>query len=256
MPGELLPQTGLILPRARASRVTARSMLTRELGPCTEATAEYAFNEDRIADGLSVRVHTATIGAERHLSRRTSARIAYRGEHDSFGPQPAAAASSVSSHALTATWRRAVSSRVSLALTAGPRLTGSRVAPELFVTLQTRLERGAVAVGYQRTQTTVIGMPRPVDIENVTGRVVWGAAQGPSARIEPGFLRSRAGGQRTDVYRVGLGIDYPIGRTLSFDIAVDTNVQHGRLHAAFAGGRISRHTATIRLVSSGSRRDR
>ena len=258
MPGELLDQMEMILPRARASRVTGGTMFTRELDPRTGGTAEYAFSEDRIHGGVTVRAHKARLAAERRPSARTSARIEYRAEQDSFRPfdslkaRPEAlmTTSAVSSHALTCGWTREVTERVSLSVNAGPRLTDGRLAPELSMSLHSRLDRGEVSMDYRRTQTTVIGVARPVDIQNVTSRVVWGARRGLSVRATPGFLRSSARGLRTDVYRIGFGLEYPIGKTLSFDMAFDTNVQSGRLHQVFADGRISRHTASIRLVAT------
>jgi len=276
MPSELFAETGLLLPRARASRVTGRSTLTRELGPRTEGVAGYVFSEDRIQGGITLRTHTATFGVDRRLSSRTSSRIEYRGTLDSFDSssrgfrlqaEPDADAASqlpaegeshesglkplsVSSHAITAGWTRQLTSRLSMSVIAGPRLTGGRFVPELFMSLRSRWNRGDVSMSYQRTQTTVIGVARPVDIETVTSRVVWGAARGPSLNVTPAFYRSRAQGRRTDVYRVALGFDYPIGDKLSLDMSVDTSVQSGRLQPFLPEGTIDRHTASIRLVTA------
>jgi len=254
-PGELFVQTGLMLPRARTSRVTGRSKLTREWDSRTDGTAEYVFSEDRIHGGITVRTHAASFGAVRRLSSRTSARIEYRAAQDSFLDTPSVTAdtlstTSVLSHALVAGWSRAVTGRVRIAVTAGPRLIDARFAPELLLSLHSHRDRGDVSLSYQRTQTTVIGVARPLDVEAVTGQLVWGSGRGPSARVTPAFLRNRAFGLRTDVYRVAVGVDYPIGQRLSLDLAVDTSMQSGRLQEALPERAISRHTAAIRLVTT------
>lgn len=254
-PGELFVQTGLMLPRARTSRVTGRSRLTREWDSRTDGTAEYVFSEDRIHGEITVRTHGATLGAVRRLSSRTSTRIEYLGTQDSFLDRPGATADTVSttsvlSHALVAGWSHAVTGRVRIAVNAGPRLIDGRFAPELLLSLQSRRDRGDVSLSYQRTQTTVIGVARPVAVEAVTSQLVWGSGRGPSAHITPAFLRNRAGGLRTDVYRVAVGVEYPIGQRLSVDLAVDASMQSGRLQQALPEGAISRHTATIRLVTT------
>ena len=140
-PSELMNQTGVLLPPARATHLSARSTVSRHLDPRTDATVDYTFTQDRIDDGVSVRAQGAALNAIRRLSLRASARIGYRVEWFGFGPQPSVPASSVTAHVIGVEFTRALTSRTSVSLAGGPRLTGAQLSPELSAELQSRHDR-------------------------------------------------------------------------------------------------------------------
>ena len=127
--------------------------------------------------------------------------------------------------------------RTSMTLAAGPRLhTRDRMAADLSGRFM-RAEIGVISLmPYQRTQTTVIGIARPVDVENCDGPSGAGGPERSQARVTPGFLRSRAGGLRTDVYRWGLASIARSARCCHSTSAYEANVQTGRLQHIFRGG--------------------
>jgi len=247
-PGELLPETGLLLPRGRAIRLTAQSSLTRRLNMRTDGTIEYTLSDDRIEDGLSIQTHTAGLHTVRRLSPRTTTRVGYRAEWYEFGPDRLVASPSTAAHSFAIGWTRALSPRTSLSLEAGPRLAERRVRPDLRASIQSTREAVTLSLAYLRTQTVVIGVARPVAVETVTGRIVWGSAHGPQAHVAPGLFRSTAGAGRVDSYQVEIGLEWPIADTLALELMLDGHTQSGRLHAAPEGGTISRHTSLVRLA--------
>jgi hypothetical protein len=247
-PGELLVQTGVILPRGRATRLSAGSTLTRHLDQRTDGTLEYALTDDRIDGGVTVHSHSAALNAVRRLSARTSVRAGYRVEWYGFGPATLATTPSVMAQALEIGWTRAMTERLSVSVAGGPRLTGTRLAPDFSASIRSRHDRTTVSLGYQRTGTVVIGVAGPVALENVTGQVIWNAAHGLRFRATPGLFRSRADGFDADVLRIEVGAEWPIADTVSVDLTFDRSTQSGRLHAALPGGTIGRSMSSVRLV--------
>jgi hypothetical protein len=250
IPSELFVETGIILPRAHASRTGARSSLTRHLDPRTEGTIEYSFREDQVEGGLSARAHNAAVAAERRLSTRSSLTFDYRAEQSVYGPGPASPTSSVLSHALGLGWTRAMTSRTRLTFSAGPRLTSGQLSPEVAAAVDHRRDGAEFGLNLQRTQITMVGVTRPVQVENVTARLVWGRARGPRLRTTSALFRTSVETLHTYARSLGVGFEYAIGRTLSVDVAFDSNSQSGRLHPAVADASIRRHTTLIRLVAT------
>jgi hypothetical protein len=250
IPGELFVETGIILPRADAARAAARSSLTRHLDPRTEGTIEYSFREDQVEGGLTARSHSGGVTAERRLTTRSSLTFDYRAEQSVFGSGPEPSTSSVMSHALGLGWTRAMTPRTRLTFTAGPRLTDGQYSPELAAAVDHRRDAAGFALTLQRTQTTMVGVSRPVQVENVAARLVWGRARGPRLRTTCALFRTSVEPLHTYVRSFGVGFEYPIGRTLSADVAFDSHSQSGRLHPAAADASIRRHTTWIRLVAT------
>ena len=247
-PSELLDQTGVLLPPAPATHLTARATVTRHLNPRTDGTAEYTFTDDRIDGGAGVRAQAAAVNATRRLSLRTSARIGYRAEWFRFGPQPLVSTPSVTAHVIGIEWTRALTGRSSISVVAGPRLTGDQLSPEVSARLRSGHDGLTVSLGYQRTQAAVLGTARPVGVESLSGQLEWGAPGGPRLRATPAWFRNRMNRLRVDVYRIDVGIEYPLAETISIDASAAAATQSGRLHSSFADGSIDRYTSSVRLV--------
>jgi hypothetical protein len=96
----------------------------------------------------------------------------------------------------------------------------------------------------------MIGVTQPVQIENVTTRLLWGRARGPRLRTTCALFRNSVETLHTYVRTLGVGFEYPIGGTLSVDVAFDSNSQSGRLHPVVADASIRRHTTVVRLVAT------
>lgn len=247
-PTDLVDQIGVLLPPARATQLSAHSTVTRHLDPRTDATADYTFTEDRVDAGVSVRTHGAALNAIRRLSLRSSARLGYRVDWFRFGPRPAVSDSSMTAHVIGLEWTHALTARTSLSLAGGPRMTDKRLSPEVSARLRSGHDRMAVSLGYQRTQTAVLGIARPVDVETLSGQLEWGASRGLRLRATPAWFRNRLDLLRVDVYRIDVGIECPVAGTISIDASVGAATQSGRLHVSSGDGSIDRYTSSVRLV--------
>jgi hypothetical protein len=247
-PTELVDQTGVLLPPARATQLSASSTVTRHLDPRTYATADYTFTEDSIDAGVSVRTHGAALNAIRQLSLRSSAGLGYRVEWFRFGPQPAVSNTSMTAHVMGLEWTHALTARTSISVAGGPRMTDNQLSPEVSARLRSGHDRMAVSLGYQRTQTAVLGIARPVGVERLSGQLEWGASRGLRLRATPAWFRSRMDLQRVDVYRIDVGIERPLAEMISIDASVGAATQSGRLHALSGDGSIDRYTSSVRLV--------
>lgn len=247
-PTELVDQIGVLLPPARATQVSAQSTVTRHLGPRTDATADYTYTEDRVDAGVSVRTHGAALNAIRRLSSRSSTRLGYRVEWFGFGAQPLVPAASTTAHVIGLEWTRKLTARTSLSVTAGPRLTGDQLSPEVSARLRSGHDRMAVSLGYQRTETAVLGIARPVGVETLSGQLEWGASRGLRLRATPAWFRNRTDLLRVDVSRIDVGLEWPVAERIAIDASVGAVLQSGRLHASFGDGSIDRYTSSVRLV--------
>jgi hypothetical protein len=248
MPGELLEQTGVLLPRGNATRVSAQSSVTRHLGQRTDGHAEYTFTDDSIEAGVSIRSQAAALNVIRRRSLRTSTRIGYRLERYHFGPATLAAVETMTAQAVGVEWTRQLTGRISLSLGGGPRLSGSELTPDLSATLRALHDRTALSLGYQRTRMAVLGVARPVDVENVFAQARWELMPNLRARVMPAWFRSRTNGMAVDVYRMELGVEYPLAEAISIDASVAGNAQSGRLHPMLQDGSITRYVSSVQLI--------
>jgi hypothetical protein len=106
----------------------------------------------------------------------------------------------------------------------------------------------AVSLGYQRTQTAVLGIARPVAVETLSGQLEWGASRGLRLRATPAWFRNRMDLLRVDVYRIDVGIECPVAEMISIEASVGAATQIGRLHVSSGDGSIDRYTSSVRLV--------
>jgi hypothetical protein len=188
------------------------------------------------------------LNAIRQLSLRSSAGLGYRVEWFRFGPQPAVSNTSMTAHVMGLEWTHALTARTSISVAGGPRMTDNQLSPEVSARLRSGHDRMAVSLGYQRTQTAVLGIARPVGVERLSGQLEWGASRGLRLRATPAWFRSRMDLQRVDVYRIDVGIERPLAEMISIDASVGAATQSGRLHALSGDGSIDRYTSSVRLV--------
>ena len=154
----------------------------------------------------------------------------------------------MTAHVIGLEWTHALTARTSVSLAGGPRMTDNQLSPEVSATLRSGHDRMAVSLGYQRTQTAVLGIARPVGVETLSGQLEWGASRGVRFRATPAWFRNRMDLLRVDVYRIDVGIECPVAERISIDASVGAATQSGRLHASSGDGSIDRYTSSVRLV--------
>ena len=215
----------------------------------TAGTLDYMFTEYRIAGGVETRTHAATMGIDRHLSRRETVSVGYHFVQFLFGASP------VTSHALSFGWNEEITRRASVSVDGGPRVTNGALAPDLSASVRYRFKPGELSLAYARTETTVIGLTGTADAHSLTASATWNLPQSLQLRVTPARFRSAQAGRRADVYQLAVGLSRPIARGLSLDVAFDTYVQHGNLYTDLAGETIPRHDMMIKLSAApGARR--
>lgn len=244
-PGELIADIGLTLGRATAERVTVRSSTTRRFDRHTNATVEYSFANDRIAGGVDVHAHTATLGVDRRFSARNSANLGYVFQRFEFGPVAA-----TTSQVVAAGWTHGFTRRTSLALRAGTRLTGGSVSREISTSVQTHLRPTDLSVGYSRTQTPLIGLAGVADADNLTATATRRLHRRLQLTIAAGVFRVVHGGLESRGYQAAVAALYPVTRALSFITGYDSNFQHGGVYAAGGFSAMSRHVVYINVATA------
>jgi hypothetical protein len=242
-PADLNEITALTPGRAQARRVTVHPSVTYSLGPSADASVGYTMTSDTLHGGVSVSTQTASSSLERRVSARTGVRIEYLEQRVVFGGSQA-----IGSHAFTAEWTRALNRGATLALRAGPRMTGGVFAPELAATARLLQRAGNLSLSYQRTQTTLIGLGGIADVNGVTvtaERELW-----PRVRLtaSSGVLRTRQPEGTSLSYRLGGKCTWSLARGLAVEAGYDADRQRGNPYADQPAQNIRRNRAMVTLV--------
>lgn len=252
-PSELSLHTGLAFARARASRVAVDASVTRQIDPRTHATIGYSGQRMRIEGASAVRQDEIRATTERRWSSRLSGTIDYRAERYGFGVEPRGGHVASTAQTITAGLMRAVTGRTSIAIAAGPRLSGSAIAVDLSASVHCRPNGFDYSFTYDRSQTPVLGVPMPVDVQSVSTGIGWSPRKDLSIRVKPAWFTTRISDARATVTRVDLLVEHPITAALSLNVGFDSTRQRGRLHPATTDAAIVRHSAVVRLVATSSR---
>jgi hypothetical protein len=249
-PGELNQVTSLTFSRASAQRTAAHLSIRDQLDVVTEGTIDYEVTDYRVAGGLGIRTHAATVGANHHLSARDTVSVSYRLQQFFFDP------SSTTSHALGLGWTRTITRRASFSIDGGPRVTDGSLAPELSAAVHYHLEPGDLSLAYARTQTTVIGLTGIADAQSLAATAAWRFRRSLQIQVSPAFFRSARAGLVADVYHLTVDVARPIAKRLSLDVTFDGYRQVGNLYAGFANVTIPRYDMTVRLVAAPATQER
>jgi len=249
-PGELNVETNLTLARASAQRVAAHTSITRRLDMVTSGTIDYKFSETRVAGGLDIRSHAATIGVDHHRSSRDAVSVNYRLHQFSFETV------ATTSHALGVGWIHGITQRASLSVDGGPRVTNGSLASDVSASVHYQFKPGDVSLAYARTQTTVIGLEGVADTQSLALTAAWKPRPSLQMRLSPAVYRSAHAPLQADVYQLTINVERRIASELSLDIMVNTNLQHGSFYTALANATIPRQNVMIRLVAAPATRAR
>jgi hypothetical protein len=247
-PSDLNLATGVSLARGQARRIAWSPSITYRRSPRTRVTAGYAASADRLGHAGAITTRTGTVEIVHHVSRRDSTRIAYAARGFDFGPGGSSRA-----HAFSAGWTRLVSRRTTWSFSAGPRIGDGGIAPELAASIAHRRPRSDVVLEFARMQSTVIGVPGAAETTSLSLTGTYGKADAVRVRLTPAVMRTSRAGVTVDVYRLGAGIAWPIGRVI-VEGAYDATRQRGDLDIPGAGTRIGRQVFGISLTIAGARR--
>ncbi|HEY6362283.1 MAG TPA: hypothetical protein VIX63_14315 [Vicinamibacterales bacterium] len=242
-PSELGTVTGLIMDRALAERVEVRPSLVRQLDPVTSGTIEYTFTAERLAGGGSSRVHRTAAGLDRLLSRRDLLGVDYEMRRWFFQP-----GGHPTSHVLRLGWSRPITRLLDVELHAGPALTDGRTAPELAASMRHSTRPADLAIGYARTQTTIVGLPGVADTQSVSASASVRPRSGLELRVSPGVSRTTHARGPMEGWRLALDAERQLRRTLMLRISYEATAQRSSL-AALSTQAVSRHLMQVSLLA-------
>jgi hypothetical protein len=244
-PGELNLVSGVTLMRARARRLAVSPSITYQRDAATTAIVTYAITEDRLAGGVPMIAHAATAAGERRWSQRDIVRLDYVFREFDFGLEP-----SSRSHTVTAGWTRGLTRRASLSLAGGPRVGDGTIVPELSASLGYRAPAVDLSLAYASAQTTLIGLAGAADTHGLSAAAAYGRRDSLRVRLVPGVMQTARAGLQARVYRLSLGVTYPIGGAVSLEAAYDVTRQHGDVYAPRLNEIITRHLMVVSLAAT------
>lgn len=209
-PSELNLDSQLATVRAPAERAAMTAIAAYNWTKVTTISGEYTFNHDAMIGGLSSVMHRGRFAVEWSASTRSTYQINYQLRDVTFD-----ADATMRSSVVTAGWRHSVTPRTDFEIAAGPRIAQGAVRPELLATMQYRLSKIQLSLGYARTDLTVIGERGLIDLQRVslTGSV--SPTQRLSVTARPSFTQSARGRDRIPVYALDIESSFEITRRVS-----------------------------------------
>lgn len=248
VPGELDPQSGLELGRARAERFYFSPGAVYRFNRVTTGSASYSFNRDDVAGATGSDAHILALQADRLLSRRDTLSLGYRAESFEFDD-----GGSVDMHVLLVGGTRQFTPQTALTLLAGPRfwedgaVDEDEIDPEVAAELSHAFSRGDFSLTYARSQTAVIGVAGTATTQSLHAALVWPFGNEVGLRVETGFVNSELRGLEADGLAGDIEIAWRLGDYLSLIGALEFSSQRGSLETA-GFGEIDRNVAWIGLV--------
>ena len=228
-PTELNTGTAVAAGRMRTIRMSGGSSAAYRLSKRTTATGAYHVTSDRLEDGRAMHTYIANARVDRTISRRERIDIDY--EHSRFDSH----SHSTDAHAVRVGWTRRIGTLTQLQLHGGPRATSGSPSADLFALVSHAGERTSVALAYDHTQTTVVGLDVPVDAQSIQIRSRWAPSRSFSCTAVPGIFRSTFAGRDIDVRRLAFDARYLVTREMAFVASYSTERQRGAVAAAGAG---------------------
>lgn len=247
-PGELDPQSGLELGRARAERFFFSPGAVYRFNRVTTGSASYSFNRDEVSGATGSDAHILSLRTDRLLSRRDTLSLGYRAESFEFED-----GGGVDMHVLLAGGTRRFTPQTSLTLLAGPRFREDgatdedEVDPEAAAVLLHEFSRGDFSLTYFRSQTAVIGVAGTATTQSLRAALVWPFGNDVGLRVESGFVNSELRGLEADGLTGDIEVAWRLGDYLSLIGAWEFNSQRGSLETP-GFGEIDRNVVWIGLV--------
>lgn len=246
-PGTLNVLTGLELGRRRGRRLSARQLLSWQMGARTKGVIEDSFMREEVAGFPRMDTQTATLRLERKLGALDVGGLSYSAR------RYASDVDAILSHVVTLGWRREVTPLTHFELEVGPRFTERAVGAEMSVSFRHRFPRGEATLSYVHTQTTVLGEAGPVMTEGVTATFRHRLFESLTLAAGPAIARVEGRGSEFEIFRLGLEVAWRLTRRLSLSASHQFNLQSGAPGFAQPNMEIVHNVFTLRAVAASSR---
>jgi hypothetical protein len=227
--------------RARTSAYHVGPSASYKIDQLTTAVTGYDFSHTQQVGQPSSDTHQVSASLDRRITPLDTADLVYTFRRFSF-PQSASPAAApptgeaptetptpsppqpndvTYSNAVTLGWTREVTPRTRISLGGGPNFTEGSVKPVAFANISYKLSRGLLGFGYNRTQTTAVGVSGTIDTASYTGTASYQPMLDMVVTTSLFFYRnSQSGtdsqpGTDSDVYGATLSARYRILKWLS-----------------------------------------
>lgn len=242
-PAEFNNTSGLGSLRRRARQLTFTPSARLRLSPLLSTHASLVSTDEKVAGGSRMRSQIFSAGADRRLTPRDTVSIDLEQGHYHFQLAPTSTQTNTS--VLRGTWARSLDARTHISISAGPRVTGGEVKPELSASLTRSWQYSSITLAASQTETTAIGVDRPVQVRAIDARLAWAPTRSFDAYLAPAIFRTQRDGLQATVYHAAIGARYALTPLLGFDAIYSFDSQHGIIDPLHSIGAFSRSTLAI-----------
>lgn len=208
-PETLNETTGILGSRTRSRNYYLSPSLVHRWDEFTTLTMLYTFNNNRQLGGARTDTHNVRFTIDRQVTWRDILHFAYVFRHYSFTNNRLELfdlnrSGSIPAHVALVGWTRQLSPLMWLTLSGGPRVSQSRVTPEVLATLSRELQYGRMSLTYERTQNSVVGRGGPVTTDRATLSWERQLLNRLLLTVTPGFYNNQSSNLDTQVYRLDM----------------------------------------------------
>ncbi|MGH9435565.1 MAG: hypothetical protein ACRD06_06165 [Terriglobia bacterium] len=240
-PGQLSPESGLIVGRNRATNTTLQPELAYDLSATSSMRLSYLRSWRNIATGDKVQIGTAAAAYTNRFSERNAIQFTLQNVSYNFSND-----GSPTSNILTAGWTHDFSPTTSITLGGGPRVTEGNVKPEVLASLNYASRRTTFALTYQRTQTVVIGETEPLETRSISAAFGFTPARHFTIGFSPSYHRNNGASITAKGWNLGFYTWYRFAPAWSLGLTYSYEHQRETVNGG-PSGTIQRNLVSLTL---------
>jgi hypothetical protein len=244
--GELNFETGILLPRARATRWELGPSFTYKATPIVTVHGQYNWVQESIEHGIATDEHVGRILVSRQLSARASIDAGYVGRRFINGD------AEETSQAALAGVTYALGPFATLGVQGGPRYSSTRhLEPEIVASLGRRAPNIIrYGLDYWRGESIVLGVLGPVEVSSGTGRISVPLRQNIEIGTTAGVFDSESLFQgQARVYHAEVAASWRPKALYAIAVSYGADFQHGDIRTSLLNDRdIVRHVFQVGLT--------
>jgi hypothetical protein len=241
LPETLNETTGILASRTKARNYYISPTVTHYWDEFTTFSSLYSLSNSRFRGGSKTETHNLQFIVDRQVTWRDKLHLSYVFRYYSFTTNrleenPLDRHDTISSHAALVGWTRQLSPLIWVTLSGGPRVTKSRVTPEVLATLTRELQYGSLSLTYERTQSTIVGRGGPVTTDRVIFSWERQLSNYLNLTITPGFYNNQSSTFDTQVYRLDIAALQQWTQWLAFRARYQFRYEQGAIIGAGTAG--------------------
>jgi hypothetical protein len=244
--GELNFETGVLLPRRRATRWEAGPSFTYRASPVVTLHGQYNWVQESLEDAMLADEHVGRFSIARQLSERSSLSAGYIGRHFINGDE------TQTSHAALVGATYALGPFTTLTLQGGPRRSSARqLEPEIVASLGRRAPNLiGYAINYWRGESIILGVLGPVEVTSATGRFTMPLRRNLEVGAATGLFTSDSLIQgQARVYHSEVVASWSPGPFYAVGASYGADFQHGDIRTSLLNERdIVRHVFLVGIT--------